>query len=342
MMHKDSSTSMRHIECRGEPREMGRQYGEQARADIIANLQAMGLGGALNVGQKEYARKMRALLEVHAPDVLDELIGISEGGKIPEEKLILENCAGTPAPQCTSVAVSSGPDGPVLGKNNDGETGELRWTIRHTRPSTGLPMIQVLCAGWLSGLDSMNAAGLVNTHNSVGSVFPRPAAGMEIRLWTYRLMTNCPTACRFIESLALLPLTGKGFNIAVADAENRHAVLECALPRIILRGENDGFVYATNHYVSDELKNADTRTPGQKKISMLRFNHLSKIERENPPASKEDIRRLLSSHEPWAPCRHGGEQKSHTLWSFIALPREQRVEISSGAPCENEYIPYEL
>ncbi len=328
------------IECSGTPREMGRQYGEQARDEIRANVQRR---GTMDGFQRDHSMRTKALLERHAADVLDELEGVGEGSGVPLLDLIAENCVGTPVSQeCTTIAISAGKDGPVLGKNNDGALNERHWVLRRTRPARGLPMIQVISAGWLSGLDAINAAGLANGHNSVGSVLKRRPDGLEIRLWSYQLMQRCENVAEFVGALASIPLDGKGFNVVAADSAGGVCVAECALPYVACRGLGDQFVYATNHYVSEELKNADRRTPDQKTVSVLRYGFLLWNELTNPPRSEHDIRCLLTSHEPWAPCRHGGAHMDHTLWSMIARPRERRIRVSFGAPCESEYHSYQL
>ncbi len=44
------------------------------------------------------------------------------------------------------------------------------YVIRKCTPEKGIPSIQITFAGWLCGLDALNAAGLATTHGSVGSI----------------------------------------------------------------------------------------------------------------------------------------------------------------------------
>lgn len=330
------------VDCHGSPREMGRQYGEDARDAIRANLEWRQRRVAEH-SARQYVEGTRVFLSQHAPAVLEELEGLAEGSGASIEALIIENAAGTPmSGECTSMAISAGTNGAVLGKNNDGVLDDRRWVLRRTRPTRGHPMVHFVSAGWLSGLDALNASGLANGHNSVGSLRERVRGSVEVRLWAYHLMQRCSTVDEFAEGLLSVPLNGKGFNIVVADAAGNASVIECAVPMVVQRGRGDPFVYATNHYITDELKDADARTPDQKRISEYRFGYLAWQNEVHQPGDKGDIERLLKSHEPWAPCRHGGAHKSHTLWSIIATPARRSLDVAFGAPCKCEYTRYEV
>jgi isopenicillin-N N-acyltransferase like protein len=330
------------IECSGTPREMGRQYGEAAREAIRTNLQSWRPGGSA-LAWDAYVKDTTAFLTRHAPEVLDELKGVAEGSGASLEALVVENAAGSPRPsECTSMAIPNSRDGAILGKNNDGAVDERCWVLRRTKPVRGLPMLHFVSAGWLSGLDAMNGSGLANGHNSVGSSLGRVPGSIEIRLWAYHLMARCSTSEEFLQGLLSVPLNGKGFNVVTADAGRNGCVLECAVPKVVPRGLGEPFVYATNHYITDALKDADGRTPDQKQISIYRYGYLAWQDRMHRPGDEGDIRRLLKSHEPWAPCRHGQAHQSHTLWSIIAAPEQGRMDAAFGPPCTQEYTRYKI
>jgi isopenicillin-N N-acyltransferase like protein len=334
-----SEANFQFITCRGTPREMGRQYGEEARDAIRTNLDWRQRG----VPKSAYVEAVRVFLARYAPEVLEELEGLAEGSGVSTAALIVENAAGAPlSGGCTSMAIPAGPDGVILGKNNDGALDERRWVLRRTQPARGLPMLHLVSAGWLSGLDALNGAGLANAHNSVGSSLQRAPESIEIRLWTYHLMARCATADEFLQGLLAVRLNGKGFNVVVADAERKAWVLECAVPTIKRRANGEPFVYATNHYLTDELKDADNRTPDQKRISIYRYGYLAWQDRMRRPQTGSDIRALLASHEPWAPCRHGQAHASHTLWSIVAAPEQRWMDVAFGPPCANEYTRYRV
>jgi len=314
---------------------MGLEYGRQAREEIRQNAEFW-LGAGRLKPTDAFVDMAHDAMALRMPEVLAELEGLAEGSGVELAALLAMNHVDTFG-GCTSMAIGASPDGPVLGKNNDGEPDERVFVIRTSSPADGLGMIQVTYAGWLSGLDAMNAAGLANGHNSVGSVFEKTGPRVDIRLWAYHLMRRCRSAREFLDAIDDAPLTGKGFNVVLADERGDTCVLEAAVPLVACRDRGGDFVFATNHYVSDALKDADRRAPGQKEISIHRYGYLRWRQRTSPPKTAADVRGILASHEPWAPCRHGGAHEAFTLWSMIALPRARRLLVASGPPCTHEH-----
>lgn len=336
-----SKLNMIFVECAGSPRDMGRQYGEQAREAIHANIETFGKSWDREHGET-YERITRRLLSASLPDVLEEMDGIAEGSGVPERDILMMNQMNTYGEwcreECTPLALQRSDVGPIVAKNNDGDLqASYRYVMRKCRPERGLPLVQVTYAGWLSGLDSMNAEGLGNTHGSVGSKFDKSGPRVDVRLWLYELMRNCRTTIDLVKGMLAGSLTGKGFSIVVLDAAGHSAVIEAAVPVIAMRDLDRPFIYSTNLYVSEVLKSMDTRDQAGKEIGLRRYGYLNWVEQTRMPATLEDIKRLLSSHEPWAPCRHGGPHLSHTEWSMIGLPAKKTLLISQGPPCVAPY-----
>ncbi|MHC4592165.1 MAG: C45 family autoproteolytic acyltransferase/hydrolase [Planctomycetota bacterium] len=328
------------IDCVGAPRELGRQYGEQAAEAIHRNAE---LAPATPEGYAVWAERcLRATL----PELWEELCGIAEGSNCPLDRVLAMNHA-LPWHEdweqgCTSIAIAGGPDGPLLGKNNDGEADGKRFVIRRSRPQDGLPVLQVTQTGRLSGLDAFNAAGLAVSHTSVGSRFAKRGPAIDIRLWMLQLLRHCRSTVDLLKALEKppLPLTGKGYSIVAVDRAGSTVVIEAAVPVCCIRDHDSAFCYATNHFITDELAQADGRTSEQKRISTYRLGYLDWVAAKEPPGGLEGLQRILRSREPWAPCRHGGPHVSHTLWSMIAQPRDRRLLVSSGAPDEQAFQAY--
>ena len=329
------------IECSGSPREMGRQYGEQAREGIHANREWWQTERRVAASKAGLA-SCREFLRERVPHLYEELHGIAEGSGVPADEILMFNQrdAGAKPVGCTSMALVAPTDGTLVAKNNDGATGESgSFVVRRSRPAHGIPMLQVTYAGWLSGLDAMNAEGLANTHGSVGSKLPRPFPAVDIRLWTYVLLRRCSTTDEFLAGLALTPLTGKGFNIVVGDVAGDVCVVEAAVPVIGSHSRREPFVFATNHYVTPELAEADQRTPEGKEVSVYRLGYLKWVRATAQPRDTTTLQGLLRSHDPWGVCRHGGPHSSTTLWSMIAQCEAREVLVCGGHPCEGDFVP---
>ena len=333
-----SSKSLKYIEVTGDPRQMGREYGEAVRIEILKNIEVFCADVVVDTAVKQY-------LSQAFPEIFEEMTGIADGANVPLDHVIAMNqWRGSVLDRsgCTPVCIRTD-TGALVAKNNDGTPGtEYEYVVRKSVPAKGLPMLQMTYAGWLSGLDAINAGGLANTHGSVGSVFQPPTPAVDVRLAVYALMRYEKRVTPFMEKLRALPLTGKGFNIVVGDRDGNTAVLEAAVPVVQSRNINEPFVYATNHYVSEGLKQSDRRSPRGKEISRYRLGYLEWRALTDPPSTLEGVRSLLQSHDPWAPCRHGGAHVSATEWSMINVTAEGKTLIAIGSPCRNAYKEFFL
>jgi predicted choloylglycine hydrolase len=333
------------IECQGTPIQMGLQYGEQAREEIQKDL-SLRLNEIDKEKLKHFANKAKLAISKFLPDELEELKGIAKGANVSFDHVLFANHVdtfGSTVERCTPVLLRESPEGTIVAKNNDAPVNEeYPFIIRKGKPAKGLPFIQVTYAGWLSGLDMMNAEGLANTHGSVGSVFDKSGLRIDIRLYVYSLMKTCKSTDEFVRKLNILPLTGKGFNIAMGDKYGETVMLDAAVPFVAVRNRNKQFDYATNIYNSPGLENADMRNPAKRDICLYRYGYLKWRETSNPPEQLKDIKDLLSSHDSWAPCRHGGAHNSKTTWSMISMCNSGKVLIAHGNPCQNEYKEYNV
>lgn len=336
-----------HIVCRGSANECGRQYGEAARALIAQEAELFGYGGKVTMEMKNFAGFAIRSIRDHAPEILSELEGIASGSNLPLEVLLMMNVWESVAfrempDRCTTFLLRASEYGSIAAKNNDGPEYERKtapFVLREVYPDKGIPFIQVTYAGWLSGLDMMNSEGLANTHGSVGSVLLRNGNRLDIRLQCYKLMKECRTVPEFCRRLPEVPLTGKGFSIALADRQKNNAVVEAAVPQIVIREKDAGFAFSTNLYHAPELAGCDARTPEARKLNSCRKEFLEKQEK---PHSFEDLKSLMRTHGEFAPCRHGSGKSSSTFWSMIALPEAGKLLISPDAPCKSEYIEFDL
>ena len=323
--------NIKYIECKGTARIAGRIYGEAARDEIKANIEIFKAVSKVQIKLKKYLSK-------NLPEIYEEMIGISEGANVRLDQVISMNQWPTKIlDNCTAMSLSNS-QSILLGKNNDGaENSSYHYVLRKVIPSQGLELFQITYAGWLSGLDCMNSAGLANAHTSVGSKLHNSGLQLDIRLLIYQLMKTCSTLNEFIGSLSSYALTGKGYNIVVADSKGNNAVIEAAVPALEIRDKNKEFIYSTNHFISEKLKDTDGRTVEGKNISNYRLGYLKWREHTSHPQNMHDLKNILSSHEPWAPCRHGSIHKSMTEWSFVANLENLTFMFCGGAPCCNSY-----
>ena len=334
---------MKTIECCGTPREMGRQYGEAARDDIQYEVENIGQYFVTPRLEPFYAEADR-ILEKYLPDIREEIFGIAEGANADKKVLLAMNFVDTfdnRTERCTPLLVKNSPDGVIVAKNNDaGAAEKCRFVTLIRKPDKGIPVLTTTYAGWLSGLDSMNAEGVANTHGSVGSKFDKSGERVDIRLAVMQVMRYCTSSADFFEKLSAFPLTGKGFSIAVGDKNGHTFFLDAAVPHLFKREENVPFAWSTNLYYAPEAEFMDERAADYRPFCVKRSEYIAE---KSIPQNVEDVKKILSDHSScYAPCRHAGEAHSLTKWSMICLPARGKVLIADGFPCCEPYQEYFL
>lgn len=331
---------MKYIECKGTPYAMGCCYGEEARDDVQITLSVarQWLAGS---HLRPWSEMALAVMTKYAPDLLEEIRGLADGAKASLDEVLAINFVDTfdnATNSCTPLLVHDSPDGPVIAKNNDtGIMEQCRFVTLCRCPDRGIPTLGVTYAGWLSGLDVMNAEGLANTHGSVGSRFDKSGQRLDIRLAMMEGMGRCRTSRELLDYLHTIPLTGKGFSIAIGDRTGETCFLDAAVPNLVVRSRNEPFAFSTNLYRAPEVADMDQRTAEAKKIALWRTAYIEGLPHQ--PENLADIRNLLKDHSsPWAPCCHGGESAALTRWSMICLPQKHEMLVADGNPCQVPFV----
>ncbi|NMA42607.1 MAG: hypothetical protein GX946_04415 [Oligosphaeraceae bacterium] len=335
---------MKYIECSGSPYEMGCCYGETAREEI----QFMVECNRHWYDAEHLATWQKLAVSVmacHVPELLEELRGMAAASSVSLEMLLAINFVDTfdnATNRCTPLLLHDSPQGPIVAKNNDaGEKEQCIFVTLKRCPSKGIPTLGVTYAGWLSGLDVMNEEGLANTHGSVGSKYDKSGLRLDIRLAMMQGMTQCRTTRELLDFLQRIPLTGKGFSIALGDKSGETCFLDAAVPRLVTHSHNVDFSFSTNLYRAAEVANMDQRTEAVRALATRRSAYIEKL--QHKPEDLEQIQGLLRDHSsPWAPCRHGGESVSVTRWSMICLPQAGQVFVADGFPCQTPYLKYAI
>ncbi|MCF6177510.1 MAG: hypothetical protein L3J71_17280 [Victivallaceae bacterium] len=89
---KLAEKKLKYVECSGSPREMGRQYGEQARDEIQHYFELRKQSGK-KVESELFSANVEKLLQAFIPGVLEELKGIVQGADVTlEQVLFAESC----------------------------------------------------------------------------------------------------------------------------------------------------------------------------------------------------------------------------------------------------------
>jgi isopenicillin-N N-acyltransferase-like protein len=339
---------MKIVECHGNPLARGEQTGEALREEIAQNLAVL-----KRPNREQWRQRLPIILDTlqrHLPDIAAEMEGLAAGAGVPVEDIWAMNFKlwdnALDGDGCTNLVFRDGPDGPIWGKNNDGDCAapERATCLRVVRPDHGLPQAVFVRAGWVAAADGMNAAGLTVGHSSVGSVFQQSDRHPYFRMWDYAARFECRTVGEYVCRMTRVPLHDKGYSLVCVDAAGDCLAIEAPCPLVqVRRPEHDTGVFCVNCYHLPALREADRRTPADKADALSRKVHLRTVLEGPGPCDREQMIAVLRNHDGQAICRHGVQPKEHsTNFSAIGLVAERRLLYTSGQPCRNDYRELQL
>lgn len=335
---------MKVVECEGSPRQIGRQTGEELRDEIRTHCEMVPRRAA--AAHASVAAAAFEALRRTVPDILEEIEGIAEGADLQVEEIrrinvpINDEELTAVDETCSNVAFAAGPDGSLLGKNNDGLDTPRPIYAKKMRRSGGIPVVVFPFAGWVGTASGMNAEGLCIGSSSVGSVFQRTNRHVPLRFWSYLVMQRSRTTEEYVEAMSERPLRGKGFSLLCADRNGIAVSLEAPSPLIqVRRSVGASMINCVNRYQIPALADADRRTPEGKANADARIRFFEEEAGRGGSFDLGRMKRILRHHGSPSVCRHGDEQDpGMTEYSYICVPAQGRVLCLNGRPCENEYV----
>jgi isopenicillin-N N-acyltransferase-like protein len=342
--------------AQGTHRELGRQHGEQGRAQVRGFLDYLAHSLRLSrEGLQSRALRFLPLFEQHCPHLLDEVRGLAEGAGVPLAEALAVQIRGELGfitdEACTTFVISprGTASGEVLiGQNSDvePELEEFAYVLR-LEPE-GKPAVLMWTFGGMIGYHGLNSAGVAHFANSLGG---GPAWRMGLPHYPVkRLMLEQRTINQVLALLERVPVCSSG-NYVLCDGEGRIADVEM-IPEgfALLEDHGEGFVAHSNHFVcgsyactaTDQASVPDSfpRLIRMRKLLSGRVGRLT----------VEDLKCFLADHEghPTSICRHPHSGPDHpsvsargrTTASLIAEPAAGRLRVSRGNPCQSNYETY--
>jgi isopenicillin-N N-acyltransferase like protein len=291
--------------------------------------------------------------------LLDEIKGIAEGAKVDIEEIVLLTAwyemsifkAASALAGCTSFAAggeATADSELIVGQNWDmAPPLENMLVLLKMKPNDGMSIMALAAAGSL-GLIGLNSAGIsVNGNMLMHRDYTSPRG----------IVPHNVIARKTIESRSL----SKAIS-AVAAAKRGPAVHQLFgssqgdVISIEVTPDDLGFLYPvddifthSNNFATERFKAGDIMArciPD----SFLRVKKLDNLMRKHKGSLSVDLMKdLLQNHNnfPDSICRHPDEElvpslQLKTVASIITQPKEQKMHIAIGSPCENEYIEYRL
>jgi len=335
------------MELEGPAYERGLEHGRQV-PELVEKAVAS-WGDMSKADPDEIERLLRKLetntTRVH-PEALDEMRGIAEGSDVPYDDILKLNLCealwNDTTGWCTNVSFLNGSVGPILGKNSDLWEGDDEFHIvQRIKPGEGYTVLRCAFAGYIGAACGINEAGLAYGGSSVkvkpGSGHPD---GVAVEVIVDKLLQHCATVQEGIQMAASMRCASQGANLTLVDSEGHGAVIEKAPSAQTLRWPADNVTFHTNHFVAlsapEELQEGDWRPN-----SLKRFANLEGLT-QSVERTPEGMMQILRDHaEEGQICQHG-DAELYTMVSHILMPRERRILVAEGYPCQNEYHEFKL
>lgn len=347
------------VEVSGTYFEMGLQYG-MACPEIKQMVQIMCQLLETDLEKlKTFLASYLPVIQGYDRNLLDEIKGIAEGAKIDIEEIVLLSAwyemsvfkSTTTLVGCTSFAAGgeATTDGElIVGQNWDmGPALENMLVLLIMKPNNGTNIMALTTVGAL-GLIGLNSAGIsVNGNFLVHKDYTSPGGIVPHNVISRKTMgsRNLSKVISAIAAAKRGPAVHQLFGSSQGDVIG-----------IEVTPDDLGFLYPadnifthSNNFVTERFKSGDM-VAHYFPDSFLRIKRLEKLmRRHDGKLSVNLMKELLQDHNnyPDSICRHADEElppnfQMKTVASIITRPKDQKMHIAIGNPCENEYIEYQL
>lgn len=347
------------IECSGTSYEIGQQYGQAAKSNILESVNLV--FNALENGPFKASRNnIFAIADQYLRNArefdqesCDFVKGIADGSGLSFQEVFALRCfidmiVGYPAlaALCTSFAATRNATKDritILGQNIDWHP-DSPIDLLHIRHADGLEQLSLCLCG--NNFYYLNSAGIGCCANMTISPLGPIKKHIPVTFYLWKAMRRKTIN----DAMKILRDTARGVGYYhLADQYGNMAGIESIYDDYrILNPQNDTLIHA-NHYETDDYKKSDgayVYLPDSfgraQRMRELITNNTGNI-------TPELMMKIMSDHEhhPKSICTHVDhsqppELASISRASFIMIPEQLKMYVAFGPPCENQYHEYSL
>jgi len=206
----------------------------------------------------------------------------------------------------------------------------------------------------------MNEEGLAIGYNYGRSWKKQPLdfklKGVPGTFIVQEVLETCATTQEAIKYITEFPDRSNGCHYGLMDASGDTCVIETTSTRYAIRRTKDGILAHTNHYQTEELKDANLPDEVRFKMDDMDISPIEspikRYKRENQLLAKsrgeitmETIKNILRDHDNREPddftvCTHG--VSAGTLGSIIVLPEVREFWVTDNHPCNTAYEKFKI
>lgn len=341
---------MLHIETRGSWREMGRQMGETFRDWFAPTLEHF---APWLVREPETwapaVATVRAILEQHAPELIEETEGMAEGAGLDGTTMLglryFNELRKYGPPGCSGLFIARTDRGPLLARTCDIEpdiSAEIQ-LVRVCRPDGGPDTILVTYLPLTGGV-GLNEHGLALAGSSATAVGTPEAEGVPLAVVNHLMMHRCADTAEACETASSFSVRGKGAVEIVCDGSGASALLEFAPGHETIlnpRRTSRSWQVCSNFCFSPELVNA--AGPAYLENAYARYGRIMHQVAEGfMSRTLAGVKQLFADIAQPGPICHEPHGAFRTAYTFVIELRHRTMHLCPGHPAENDYMEISL
>jgi len=349
------------LEISGSPEERGRSHGETFGGLIrelvpafFDDLEQTSKNHNVPVVTKDRALEIAATYrnptQTYAPDLFEELGGISEAAGVPVDELLVLNgflelhdyySDAFVISGCTSLMVpgSTSGEGALIAQNYDLASLFADATVVIKVKSDDQPDALFYTSAGMLGCSGVNAAGIGVVINNL---VPSDSAGGVIYPFIIRKILQSVRIGDAIDAV-VAQRRASGMNYVLCDENGEIYDLETTATEYEVTCPFDGPMAHANHYLADRLKPYERRQWDSRGQSLLRWGRATRLLKSVAKPDAETLREILSDrvNAPIGICRHNevidGEGCGQTIAGIVLDPPGKRAWFTKGPTGQNEW-----
>ncbi len=170
------------------------------------------------------------------------------------------------------------------------------------------------------------------------------------------VLETCATTQEAVDFITKFTARANGCHFGLMDTSGDTCVIETTSTRHAIRKPEDGILAHTNHYQTEELKDANLPEYVRFKMDDMDISPIESpirryqreielLEKNKGQITMNTIKSILSDHDNREPddftvCTHG--PSAGTLGSIIVLPTKREFWVTDNHPCSSEYEKFVL
>jgi isopenicillin-N N-acyltransferase-like protein len=340
------------VECSGTPYQIGQQWGEGCKENILRISENIcnGMAAFYQTSKEEFipqAMKFFPIVKEFDPYLVEIMRGQADATGLSFKEIFTQKCFNeltfsynNISGLCTSFAANgkaTQAGKTILGQNID------------FLPETPIDLLKIHHANGLVQF-------ILSFSNSSEFIFSSAGMGMCANAtigqgYSFNIPVGCylPKVMRqknIDDAMDILKQAARGLGYYhLADIYGHMSGIESIHDDFAILNPDRDMLLHSNHYITERFKAADT-APQLQPDSYHRLDRIrSLFDQHYGNINVEIVKEILADHDhhPNSICRHIDPTvpiSSETLASFIMVPGEESIYIAAGNPCEYEYVRY--